>query len=172
MGIPWPPVGGRTVNSIWSRLIPAIAEELVFRSELEPTPALARLRRMVDLDRSKYGGDFGDCEFVIRPRLAIRNGGYRLAVRGTVQPTNDGSRVTVRLAARAWLIIVPPIAFVEVAMLRSGNGHIWTLPTFLAFYHAFGCFLCWLQRGWVIRDFSDALSPTRNGAPDIIPKRA
>lgn len=102
-------------------------------------------------------GEFRGLEFVIRPYLPVRDGGYCLAISGSEPQSDRGSFVVVRLAAKAWLAVIPPLILVEVVILRSNAGASWLIPAFFTIYHCLGCILCGLKRRWVGRDFSGAL---------------
>jgi hypothetical protein len=117
---------------MWWAIIPAIPKRITIESHISFGDVLHRVRGLrnktdactLDLSaagiaRMRYEGLVSESGFTMRPILPIRDGGYRLTVRGTVEPCAAGSRVLITFQARFWSAILLGICVLQAVVLLS-----------------------------------------------------
>jgi hypothetical protein len=150
--------------------IPALARRIVFEITLGPAEARNEIIRFTEtirpvsayfrqIGKRDYYGEVRQSSFRMQPYLIYRHAGYGLVVRGQIEPTDSGSRVTVTLRALQWLVWVVIVMGIEIRMLCDpSTAKYWLLPPVVfSVFHTFCCALYYLQVRYACEDLTAAL---------------
>ena len=149
-------------------------------TQRSPEEVLERIREKVDTSRRRpgvfgrqpatdksYYGLVENAAFVIFPHLPVRDGGYRLTIKGALEPVAGGTRIYVSMWARMWLIVIIPLAVAEALILHSRADSPWIIPGFWCGYHLLGCLLVWFQVRRLRRDLRIVLDSDQSSDREL-----